>query len=799
MINLPTSVQNLLNEGRISIRGLIRFDFGTGTYGFIKSVQPMEYNGLLYKPGGIIQVSDLSNATGLSAQQFTITLAASPDYDLTPETLRTIENEDYRDRPVTIYDAYFHPDTNERLFVQPMKRGYVDVIDHVDEIETGYSIIATMDYDQDRNNSFPDFFFEFRGAPLYDWRKDSSVGGSGDHRWNDKTTHEFSENPIVMEYNYRRGFSINDDLFCGMDMPTSDLPLDKYTLAANICDELAEGETRYRCSIFLDCMITHGDNLASIALSCGALQIDGVDGSWPVVGSDLPTVATFTDDDIVSGSNFKFRAKRSMSDLVNSISGNFPDPDQNWSMIGYDTQIASDLVTLDRRTRDINIDFPQVRSQRQACQLAWIYLYENRFEATSSLTLRPAFQRLEAGDWVLWNSARYGALVFIVTNIQLLSLDNEDGPRNVVLELQQRDGSIYDEVEPPPIVVPYPPGEPVYASELDSFTATAVSVVGFEGRAQAAIRVSWAAVLDATITGVEIQYYPVATPEAVIKKVVDPSVTVHTLAEGIISNTLYKVQAKIITTPLRVTNYNAGIELITLNITIGIGQIDGAIFTTLGKIEGELRDQLEMMNTRLNKMAMNNIARTWVDRKVVRDDLVSQTGEAFAQISEVREVATNTESAFASFQTTVTAQFAAQSASIAIVAAVAADVEGWATASYAIKLDVNGYWSGMQLYNGGPELSGVVFRTDLFKVALPGVGGSDVDVFTVGDVEGVPKVGIRGDMVIDGSVTARMITVIKLDAISADIGDIRAGTLADPLEEIMLIDLNNGRILGYGP
>ncbi len=145
MITLPTEVLDLLDEGRVNIRGLIRFDFGTGTYGFIKALSPLEYNGLLYKPGGIISVSDLGSATGLSAQQFTITLAASPDDGLTPEVLQTIEAEDYRDRPVKIYDAHFHPDTNELLFVAPMKRGYVDVIDHVDSATDGYTLIASCE------------------------------------------------------------------------------------------------------------------------------------------------------------------------------------------------------------------------------------------------------------------------------------------------------------------------------------------------------------------------------------------------------------------------------------------------------------------------------------------------------------------------------------------------------------------------------------------------------------------------------------------------------------------------------
>lgn len=138
---LPVEVQTLLDEGRSDVRGLIKFEFGTGTYGFIKAQAPFPWGGITYLPGGIIQVSDLSSGTGLTARQFEIALAASPDDELTPAVLMTIEQEDYRDRPVTIYDAHFHPDTGDLIHVEAMKRGYVDVIDHRED-DNGYQIVA---------------------------------------------------------------------------------------------------------------------------------------------------------------------------------------------------------------------------------------------------------------------------------------------------------------------------------------------------------------------------------------------------------------------------------------------------------------------------------------------------------------------------------------------------------------------------------------------------------------------------------------------------------------------------------
>ena len=156
MITLPSDVLALLEAGRTVVRGMVRFEFGTGTYGFIKSLTPFTYAGYTYQPGGIIQVSDFASSTGLTAQQFTISLAASPDDGLTPAVLQTIEAEDYRDRPVYIYDAHFHPDTGALLHVQTMRRGYVDTVDHEDDPQTGYTLIAqceTRALDYTRTNA----------------------------------------------------------------------------------------------------------------------------------------------------------------------------------------------------------------------------------------------------------------------------------------------------------------------------------------------------------------------------------------------------------------------------------------------------------------------------------------------------------------------------------------------------------------------------------------------------------------------------------------------------------------------
>lgn len=140
---LSSAVKNLYNEGRISTRQMIRFQFGSGIYGFIARNEPLTFEGVEYKPFGLIEVSDLGSGTGTTADgSFTLTLAESPDDGLTPAVLVQIENEDYRDRPVRVMDAHFHPDTGALIQVETVARGYLDVIEHIIDDERGYTLIA---------------------------------------------------------------------------------------------------------------------------------------------------------------------------------------------------------------------------------------------------------------------------------------------------------------------------------------------------------------------------------------------------------------------------------------------------------------------------------------------------------------------------------------------------------------------------------------------------------------------------------------------------------------------------------
>lgn len=516
--------------------------------------------------------------------------------------------------------------------------------------------VLTAEYDREKPVSPPDLLFEFNAARLYDWRKDDTVGGTGAQRWDDPSSHAFSENPIVIEYNYRRGLAVNGDLFCGMGTDPVDLPLAQYTAAANICDEMVEGEQRYRCSIMLDSTATHGDNIEAVMKSCGGMVIDAVEGSWPLVGTSQPIIATLTDADLIVGQPVRWQAKRSMSELVNSISGTYPEREQLWAMVGYDAIVANDAVAADRRTRDLGMDFPTVRSARQAKQLASIYLKENRLEATAEITARPRWQMLKPGDWIRWNSARYGSKVYIVVEATLFALES-DMPRCRRLVLQERAANMYDAVTPPTVVVPVPPGKPTYLQQVQGLLVSGVAA-GADGKHMPALQASWAAIADVTVSGVELRWYPVEQPSAVAMTSVPVDVSSALMIEGVVSNTEYSIQTRLMTDPVRATAWSSPINVWSPDQGFTDVDFSGVVDAVddLTAWSGYNTRELIEERRRNALLDIDQDAANYRDKQELRRETASTYGTATAKFEESITAATGPGSAIVQQVTTLQSQ-----------------------------------------------------------------------------------------------------------------------------------------------
>jgi hypothetical protein len=296
-----------------------------------------------------------------------------------------------------------------------------------------------------------------------------------------------------------------------------------------------------------------------------------------------------------------------------------------WSPAGYDTQTNAGYVVLDRRTRDVNLDFPQVRSKRQANQLASIYFNENRYEATADIVIRPRFQTIKAGDWVRWNSARYGDRVYMVQARSIRALTS-DGPRNVSLSLQERDGGIYDSVGVLPPAIPIPNGEPVYLNELQDFSIAPVLGVGADGRSYPAFRVSWSPIEDVTVTGVVLEWWIKTEPANKFSRTIDRASAVAFIQEGILSLTTYQFRHKLIAD--RSTSWTAAIDVTSLDggnadLEIGLGEIKDEVLNVFK----DLYASLNRNESLLSQIEQNYQITTSVSQSIGRR--VSVQGASF--------------------------------------------------------------------------------------------------------------------------------------------------------------------------
>jgi hypothetical protein len=224
--------------------------------------------------------------------------------------------------------------------------------------------------------------------------------------------------------------------------------------------------------------------------------------------------------------------------------------------------------------------------------------------------------------------------------------------------------------------------------------------------------------------------------------------------------------------------------------------IDGLQYevTTLKDQSKQQSDQITQL---LAALSADQAARAWLDKKQLRSELFARAGDAKASITELRSVMADDEAAFAQFQTTVSATFGDGFSTVNTVSSAVAQLNGFAAASWGTTVNVNHHVIGIQLVNGGQSAGSFTVTSDTFQVAFPAAGGGDGDptpVFTIGTVAGVPKVGINGDLILTGTITASMMNVGSLAAITVNAGDIKAGTLSDPNSAKMMIDLNNGFI-----
>lgn len=195
------------------------------------------------------------------------------------------------------------------------------------------------------------------GALTYDWRLDSTNGGSGSHRMDNPSTWSFSNNWARNVLWLLTGGSVVNDQATRLvkygikeDYARIDWPF--WVAAANISDQTLTGanatpggdEARYTLNAEFTCGQQRGEIL-DLAMAAGAAELVYVHGKWRLYAGayDAP-VHSFTQDDLRGDMDVEDTTDE--EERVNRVSGIYVDPTQQWKEqtsayrfnAAYDTQ-----------------------------------------------------------------------------------------------------------------------------------------------------------------------------------------------------------------------------------------------------------------------------------------------------------------------------------------------------------------------------------------------------------------------------------------------------------------------------
>lgn len=233
---------------------------------------------------------------------------------------------------------------------------------------------------------------EGEGSPVYDPRRDSTVGGSGSHRADDDTTWEYSpldsngvpigRNNALQMITYLLGWHETNPVtgdkvpVIGRCVDPVDLNYADFINSANVCE--AHG---YYTDGVLAASDNHSNNESIIANGAqGFLTDPGGLWSYWVAHDDTASVdVAFTADDIISG--VVWTPKGTISDLYNQVGGNFVDTALTNLYQPYPYPTVTDATYLAQDGNAIKVlplDFQNVQDPVLAQKLARIALNRNR-------------------------------------------------------------------------------------------------------------------------------------------------------------------------------------------------------------------------------------------------------------------------------------------------------------------------------------------------------------------------------------------------------------------------------------
>lgn len=342
----------------------------------------------------------------------------------------------------------------------------------------------------------PTFKFEFKGMKLYDISKDTSEGGSGSHRWNDKSTWEFTTNPKVMIYNIIRGITYNGKwIYGGQNVQSYQMPADYHIPGISHCDQMIETQDhrmihRYSACCEIDVDQQPLDVIKELDKCCAGYTME-YGGQWKSYsGPPGAAVLDIVDSDIIITQDQTDDLYRPSQETYNGARATYLAQKYGWVMRDISPYNGPNYQAEDNDLQLIaEMQFPMITEITQVRRLERLAVKDSRRQRTHIIQLPPGAMLLEPWSVLNWTSERNG---YVNKKFTVQSID--DLPNcNQLVAIREYDPTdydydvTYDPEEGVGILTPVKPG----ALALD-FTVVADQVdKPGSGRDKPAMKIAW--------------------------------------------------------------------------------------------------------------------------------------------------------------------------------------------------------------------------------------------------------------------------------------------------------------------
>lgn len=440
-------------------------------------------------------------------------------------------------------------------------------------VGVSYGIFEFL-YDAEVYKGEPTIRAEIRGMRLYDVRKDSTAGGSGTHRWNDKATWQYTVNNAVMIYNILRGIEMPDGVIYGGNSTADELPVANWAAAMNECDlgvEIGGGgtEPQYRAGYEFSLDQEPADVIEELLKGCSGQIFENAGIYKMRCGPPALPVMFITDESFVVTKEQELDPFPPINSSRNTVHAVFPHPDEVWGQ--HDApqlQIAEYLERDNGQELTIDLQFPAVPYPRQVQRLMRSWLEDDQRLRRHTGTLDHRAFGLEPLDTVAWTSVRngYDEKLFEISLAGKSLYNGQTAPALREVDPSDYDWNAGDEL-PDPIAgggwaLPAP--QPVEGFTVIPWTVKDAD----DDDRRPAIKVTWDVEGAVDAMAIRIEVRVAATLEAVTAvTVANVGDGQQIISEGILPATSYEVRGRYLVD--RATEWTSWFGITTADVRFG--------------------------------------------------------------------------------------------------------------------------------------------------------------------------------------------------------------------------------------